>query len=791
MIILQTNNPYLLLVYSDGTSFFFGIKNTFVYFTIFKQVFVYLFNEWRGNMKQKFVSFVSVIFLMSPILIVCSEVFANTQDTEQGQVQEKQISNDVGTLESEGGIEETENIKTTQTSKSNSGEIIEDNSFEGDNKNNGLYANHPPIHESFKTYAEFLSCAPNINDFMNTALNPDSIGNLRTRVLTEMSKKISGSVPLPDTVGESVDFKWSNIAVDTKSGSIVQRYKSGNYDIQDLRESYLYAFGSKGYSISEEAYNEDRSIKLILRTSSSDPLGVDLSFVVLKKQKEYSTKFTFQTPKSFFHIVFFQRVYSIYTVRNYDGKFLLEGKPISVDFSPFIKPTADDLKAEPVPQNTSLGIDTSTINYSDFVNNVKLGDQVLSPDQYKVELISSLTTDTIGTKIAKIRVALKSDTSKAVDLDVPVQVLWGNTIGSNNVPYPTATGFALSLITDEAPFIVATLGNGKNSGNWINDYVNRIYITTKVYKDSQTLNLESTNPYINLEIHGRDTAVAAADKWNSLSNKDQISYGDVLQYDVLPNNGDNKWVMRDEVQNFESSGKQSIYYEITKSGYETLHLNQLEAKNTTIPIYATQDYLDEHINDYIDLKGYSNISVREFSQYPNTKTSGQQKGKIIVEETLTTGKKVQYEYEVTFTVEDGALTYSVPKTLTFKEFTKSKSEQIVQRKYPGNLGLLIKDNRGSNSQGNWTLTAKVSSQSESIAPYLIYRDEKGMDSYLNGSAVPIYTQSEQVNADAPLEVEVSGKWKSTDGILLKVPAKNNLASQEYSTTITWNLVEGP
>lgn len=33
MIILQTNNPYLLLVYSDGTSFFFGIKNTFVYFT--------------------------------------------------------------------------------------------------------------------------------------------------------------------------------------------------------------------------------------------------------------------------------------------------------------------------------------------------------------------------------------------------------------------------------------------------------------------------------------------------------------------------------------------------------------------------------------------------------------------------------------------------------------------------------------------------------------------------------------------------------------------------------------
>ncbi|EGO8122272.1 hypothetical protein FAD93_002750, partial [Enterococcus faecalis] len=159
--------------------------------------------------------------------------------------------------------------------------------------------------------------------------------------------------------------------------------------------------------------------------------------------------------------------------------------------------------------------------------------------------------------------------------------------------------------------------------------------------------------------------------------------------------------------------------------------------------------------------------------------------------TLTTGKKVQYEYEVTINVEPGTLTYTVPKTLTFKEFSKSKSEQIVQRKYSGSLGLLIKDNRGSNKQGNWTLTAKASSDLKGIAPYLIYRNEKGVDSYLNGSAVPVYTQDKQVSATEPLEVEVSNKWKSTDGILLKVPSKNNLASQEYSTTITWNLVEGP
>ncbi|EIB6116802.1 hypothetical protein K9D10_001729 [Enterococcus faecalis] len=747
-------------------------------------------------MKQKFVSFVSVIFLMSPILIVCSEVFANTQDTEQGQVQEKQISNDVGTLESEGGIEETENIKTTQTSKSNSGEIIEDNSFEGDNKNNGLYANHPPIQESFKTYAEFLSCAPNINDFMNTALNPDSIGNLRTRVLTEMSKKISGSVPLPDTVGESVDFKWSNIAVDTKSGSIVQRYKSGNYNIQDLRESYLYAFGSKGYSISEEAYNEDRSIKLILRTSSSDPLGVDLSFVVLKKQKEYSTKFTFQTPKSFFHIVFFQRVYGIYNVRNYDGKFLLEGKPISVDFSPFIKPSVDNLTAEPVSQTTTLGRDSSELDYSKFVTNVKLNDQLLSSDQYEVSLVDNFPTDTVGDKTAKVLVTYKKDSSTTLSLDVPVKVLWGNSIAYGGYDYggDGRTTAAFTLNNGDSPSITAV--QGKNNDNLAihSSYSNKQYYTFNWFNlsNKQSLKIdESNNGDKYIKASGNDLKRDKLKEWGN-NQKQEVHYGDVVRAWQVET-GKN-WLYENEQRNSYNEGKQSVYYEITKEGYRPLHFNQLETKNVMIPIYSTKEYLDKNMKDYIDLKGYSNISVKEISQYPNTKDSGQQKGKIIVEETLTTGKKVQYEYEITFIIGEGELTYSVPKTLTFKEFTKSKSEQVIQRMYSGDLGLKISDNRGEGKQGNWRLTAQVN-QSEELSPYLIFRvlgyDGTPQDKYLNQGATEIYSQAKQSNPTEPLNVEVSGQWTKDTGILLKVPPKNNLSSKQYTSTITWNLVEGP
>ncbi len=276
-------------------------------------------------------------------------------------------------------------------------------------------------------------------------------------------------------------------------------------------------------------------------------------------------------------------------------------------------------------------------------------------------------------------------------------------------------------------------------------------------------------------------------EWGNNQNQ-EVHYGDVVRA-WQAETGKN-WLYENEQRNSYNEGKRSVYYEITKNGYRTLHLNHLETKNITIPIYSTEEYLDKNIKDYIDLKGYSNIGVKEFSQYPNTKASGQQKGKVIVEETLTTGKKVQYEYEVTFTVGDGTLEYSAPKTLTFKEFTKSKNEQIIQRMYSGDLGLKISDNRGQGKQGNWRLTAQVN-QTEALSPYLIFRDGTSQDKYLNQGAVEIYSQAKQSNPIEPLNVEVSGLWTKDTGILLKVPPKNNLSSKQYTSTITWNLVEGP
>lgn len=456
-------------------------------------------------------------------------------------------------------------------------------------------------------------------------------------------------------------------------------------------------------------------------------------------------------------------------------------------------PEQDKLTAEPVSQTTTLGSDITKLDYSKFVTNVKLGDQSLSPDQYKVELINSFAIDIIGNKTTKIRVTLKSDTSKTAEVDVPVQVGWGNSVvyGSYDYGGNGRTSAAFTLYTGATPTIIASQGQNDDNLTIHSSYPSKQYYTFNWFdlSNKQIFKMdESSNGDKYIKANGNELKKDKLKEWGTAQNQ-AVNYGDIVR--AWQTETGKNWLYENEQKQAYNDDKKSVYYEITTSGYRPLHFNQLIPKTGRIPIYSTNQYLDEHVTDYIDLKGYSSINVKGFVEYPDTTSSGDKRAKILVEETLTTGKKVQYEYEVTINVEPGTLTYTVPKTLTFKEFTKSKNEQIIERKYSGSLGLLIKDNRGSNSQGNWTLTANASSDSNSIAPYLIYRNENGNDSYLNGSAVPIYTQEKQISATEPLEVEVSSKWKSTDGILLKIPSKNNLESQEYSTTITWNLVEGP
>ncbi|MFG5447670.1 hypothetical protein ACFJYX_13215, partial [Enterococcus faecalis] len=399
-------------------------------------------------------------------------------------------------------------------------------------------------------------------------------------------------------------------------------------------------------------------------------------------------------------------------------------------------------------------------------------------------------------KTAKIRVTLKSDTSKTVDVDVPYTVRWGNSVVFGSYARPAGrTSAAFTLYPENIPYIVASQGGTSDD----NDPIHEIYGADQYYTFNW-FNL-SNKPYIQIsesdsgnkfiKAKGIDLKKNKLDEWGirGILQRQPVNYGDIVRaWQVEPSKN---WLYENEEPKLYNNKQQSVYYEITQSGYRPLHFNQLATKVASVPIYSTNQYLNEHASEYVDLKGYSNISVKGFSQYPNTKISGAQKGKILVEEALASGKKVQYEYEVTINVESGSLTYTAPTILEFQEFTKSRSEQIIQRKDKGDIGLSIKDNRGADKQGGWKLTAQIKNENGGIAPYLIYRDQNGNDTPLNNSSAIIYAQGKQNNATKPLEVNVSGKWTNSTGLLLKIPPKNNLTSQKYSTTITWNLVEGP
>ncbi|WP_423778437.1 WxL domain-containing protein, partial [Enterococcus faecalis] len=128
---------------------------------------------------------------------------------------------------------------------------------------------------------------------------------------------------------------------------------------------------------------------------------------------------------------------------------------------------------------------------------------------------------------------------------------------------------------------------------------------------------------------------------------------------------------------------------------------------------------------------------------------------------------------------------------TYKEFKKSREDQLIERDPSHPLSLIVTDNRGSNKQGGWHLTVQAKNPKDELAPYLIYRNEKGTETKLINGPVEIYVQEKQGETEKPLEVNITDTWKNQTGLLLSVPSKNTLSAKKYTTTLTWNLVEGP
>lgn len=452
--------------------------------------------------------------------------------------------------------------------------------------------------------------------------------------------------------------------------------------------------------------------------------------------------------------------------------------------------TSQSIKAEASLQEFVLG--TKINDFSNFIKNVKYGETTLNPDQYSVNLVGSISTETIGEKNAKIQVTLKSDNSKKLDIYVPYKVKWGNSVvyGSYDHEGNGRTSAAFTLSFGKSPAITSSEGD-KNDNTPIHEaFGDDKYYGFDLFNmfDKDTLLVsDSDTGDKSLSAKGSDLKQDTLRKWGT-NQVQSVNYGDLVRaFQVEP---DKNWLYEDEEKRGYNEGKNSVYYEITSKGYRPLHFNQLNPTVGIVPMYSSHKYFDDWLSFFLKNDGYETVTVKGFTKYPDTTTSGDKQAKIRVEEKLSNGKVINYDYEVKIIVKEGELKLNSPATITFNDFSKSKSEQTIQRTEFGNLGLNISDNRGQGKQGNWRLTAQVNKIDE-LAPYLIFRDGISQDKYLNLGATEIYSQEKQSNSIEPLNVNVSGQWTKDTGILLKVPSKNNLSSKQYSSKITWNLVEGP
>ena len=448
------------------------------------------------------------------------------------------------------------------------------------------------------------------------------------------------------------------------------------------------------------------------------------------------------------------------------------------------------LYAEPNQQLMVLGNDSSLNNYNSFVKNVMFEGELLENNEFTTELINNLSLDTIGSRIASIRVTLKSEMLKYIDIKVPVTVVWGNVIRIKGFENQTISGLSLNKKEDKFN-LKATRGiETDNKNSTINPNFPNSYISIGIYNRPEgVIGL----PNGNFEFNGTNSILDVVKNIPVQT----VDVGDIVKikhHEVLE--------FHDRINVYNDSKEQIPYkenelisnesfYEITNKGYRLLFFNQLSVRESEIPIYSSNDYLDSNVSNFIEKNDYESVRIKRFSEYPDTNTAGKKEAKVRIEEKLLNGKIIEYDYKVFVNVGKGEIKLTVPDRIIYNDFSKNQEEQIIQRKETSITDLVLTDNRGSNIQGDWKITVKVDRNDLGAAPYLIYRENGKSDHFLDNGEVIIYNQEKQKESQEPLTVNLSEKWTSNSGILLKIPSKNNLKIKKYSETLIWNILEGP
>ncbi|HBI1783338.1 TPA: bacterial Ig-like domain-containing protein, partial [Enterococcus faecalis] len=191
-----------------------------------------------------------------------------------------------------------------------------------------------------------------------------------------------------------------------------------------------------------------------------------------------------------------------------------------------------------------------------------------------------------------------------------------------------------------------------------------------------------------------------------------------------------------------------------------------------IPQYCNNEYLNQHIKDYIDLKGYSTIEVKKFSSFPETDKVGKTSGKIVVEETLKSGKKVQWEYEVLLTVIENKMSIKTKDITLNKGDAYTWKDSFVSATDEDGKNVSVDDDRII-SYGAGAVNTKIPGE------YEIIFELKGTHKNVRSTA-KIIVENKWVNVTIPTKMLFFSDMKS--GTKGKVISENHLITNNSDNT---------
>ncbi|EDO1159208.1 hypothetical protein G4T80_002781 [Listeria innocua] len=456
--------------------------------------------------------------------------------------------------------------------------------------------------------------------------------------------------PSPKSVKQGDILRaYSNVTLSDRTSAARIRHMEGTSEYNDVKEGQnevFYQITNNGYEVLH--FNHLDNIKKFEIATSDTQETLE--------RKLANKEFLVNGNYSSVEIVKFSEYPDNSKAGSTTGKIqvrekLVNGQYVFYDYEVKFEVKEDRvITADGVPTSIPLGTNFDNVSPYDLVKDVKLGNLSLAKDEYQVSVQNTVSTDTVKDKTAKVLVTYKKDTSKTLSLDVPVKVLWGNSVVFGGYDYDGSgrTTAAFTLNTESSPFITATQGGTRDDNLAIHsNFANKQYYTFNWFDLSNKKSILMTEDNMGtkyLKANGKDLKKDKLKEWGT-NQIQEVNYGDIVRAWQLESN--KNWLYEDEIRNSYNMRKNSVYYEITQTGYKPLFVNQANINKRTISIDETDKEIENKIEESIELPDGTNA---KFIEYPSREKQGESNGIIRVSQTLASGKTIEYDYTAPFEV---------------------------------------------------------------------------------------------------------------------------------------------